>query len=458
MRHSALRSVASASLLLALCAVAATRPHYGGALRLEMRAAPALLDPADAAAARFMPLLFDTLVVLDSTGEPQPALARGWQSRNDGRRWQFALRHDLKLSDGMPLTSAQVAAALLAANPGWRATALGDAVVLEFDAPRPHLPAELARPHNAIVVRGANGALLGTGPYRIAEFQPGRRAVLIANDDYWGGRAFLDSIQVGMGRAYRDQLLDLDTGRADVIEVAPEQARRALQEGRRVELSSPIELLALQFPAGRPATEDVHLRQAVALAVDRVALNNGLLQHQGEPAGALLPQWLSGYAFLFPATADLARAREARPSSYSGLTIGYDAADPLARVVAERVALNARDAGLILQVSPCGTAAPGCTADARIVRLKLDSSDPGAALIGVAGSAEQSAASAATPEALYAAECALLDDYRTVPLVHIPEAYAVGTRVRNWAEPRAGGWPLGAVWLDQRPASRKDQP
>ena len=181
--------------------------------------------------------------------------------------------------------------------------------------PRPHLPAELARPHNAIVVRGANGALLGTGPYRLTEFQPGRRAVLAVNDDYWGGRAFLDSIQVEMGRAYRDQLLDLDTGRTDVIEIAPEQARRALQEGRRVELSSPIELLALQFPAGRPATEDVHLRQAVALAVDRVALNNGLLQHQGEPAGALLPQWLSGYAFLFPATADLARAREARKTT-----------------------------------------------------------------------------------------------------------------------------------------------
>src|SRR5512135_3327698 len=138
MRRSISRSLASASLLLALCAVAATRPHYGGTLRIEMRAAPVSLDPAQETS-KLTPLLFDTLVVLDDSGTPRPGLARGWQSRNDNRRWQFPLRPDLKLSDGTPLTSAQAAASLVSANPGWRATALGDAVVLEFDAPRPHL-------------------------------------------------------------------------------------------------------------------------------------------------------------------------------------------------------------------------------------------------------------------------------------------------------------------------------
>ncbi len=455
MRHSVSRSIASASLLLALCAAAATRPHYGGTLRLEMRAAPTSLDPAQETS-KLTSLLFDTLVVLDDAGTPQPAGARGWQSRNDNRHWQFPLRPDLKLADGTPLTAAQAAASLVAANPGWRASALGDAVILDFDAPRPHLPAEVARVRNAIVVR-TNGKLLGTGPYRLVEFQPGRSASLVANDDYWGGRPFLDSVQVEMGRDYRDQLLDLDMGRADVVEIAPDQARRAAQEGRRVELSAPVELVALQFVPPREATDDAHLRQAVALAVDRVALNNGLLQRQGDPAGALLPQWLTGYAFLFPAAADLARAREMRPSGYSALTIGYDAGDALARMVAGRVAFNARDAGLIVK-----TAAGVLNGDAVIVRMKLDSADAATALIGLAsrlGSGESSAvAGAATPEALYAVERALLDDYRLVPLVHIPEVYAVGTRVRNWDEPRIGGWPLGRVWLDQHATPRKDVP
>ncbi len=452
-------------MLLALCAAGATRPGYGGRLRIEMRSAPVSLEPAQADAARLIPLLFDTLVVLDDSGAPEPALARGWQARNDNRRWQLPLRPDVKLADGTALTSAKAAASLTAANPGWHVTAQDDAVLVDFDAPHPHLPAELARARNAVAVRGADGKLLGTGPFRVAEFQLGKRAVLVANDDYWGGRPFLDSIEAVMGRAYRDQMIDLDAGAADVIEIAPEQARRAMQEGRRVELSSPIELVALQFTDGR--ADDVHLRQSIALAIDRVALNNGLLQRQGEPAGALLPQWISGYAFLFPATADLARAREMRPSSYSGLTIGYDLGDTLARDVAARVAVNAQDAGLLVKV-----AAGALNGGARIVRVKLDSPDPAAALIRVAGCplfcdplgarvadrapAEQNVASASSPEGLYAAERALLDNYRLVPLVHIPEVYALGARVRDWDEPRAGGWPLGGVWLDQQ--ARKDQP
>ncbi len=454
MRHSVSRSIAGASLLVALCAAAATRPHYGGTLRIEMRAAPVAIDPAQADAARLTPLLFDTLVVLDDSGAPQPSLARGWQSLNAGKRWQLPLRPDVKLADGTPLTPAKVAASLAAANPSWRVSAQDDAVLLDFDTAHSHLPAELARPRNAIVVR-VDGKLLGTGPYRLAEFQRGQRAVFVANDDYWGGRPFLDSIQVEMGRAYRDQTIDLDAGKADVVEIAPEQARRSMQEGRRVEMSSPMELVALQFMPSGAATEDIHLRQTIAFAMDRVALNNGLLQRQGEPAGALLPQWLSGYAFLFPITADLARARESRPLSYSGLKLTYDASDPFVRIIAERVALNARDAGLIIQVVPNWQ-----NADAQIVRVRVDSADAAAALVGLAsvlGTADLTAVtSAGTPEALYAAERTILDDYRVVPLVHVPDVYALGPRVRNWDELRAGGWPLHAVWLDEQ--SQKAQP
>ncbi len=466
MKPSILRSLASASLAVALMATAATRPHYGGTLRIATRDAGSSLDPANASpglASKLGPLLFDTLVKLDDNATPQPALARIWQASSDQRRWQLSLRADVKLSDGSVLTPAQVAASLNAANPGWRISVLPEAIVLEFDAPRPHLLAELARPRNAIVVRkgalsrsgserdGADSGeqLLGTGPYRLAEWQPGHRAVLSANDEYWGGRPFLDTVEVTMGRGFREQIMDLDLGKADAIEITPDQGRRAQQDGRRIELSAPLELIALQFVPGRPATEDAHLRQAVALAIDRVAINNVLLQRQGEPAGGLLPQWLSGYAFLFPVTADLAQARELRPSGYAQLTLAYDAADPLARVIAERIALNARDAGLLIQLAGNGG---NSSADARIARFRLDSGDPAAALGGLASALEPAElvriSDAASPEALYLAERALVDEFRVVPLVHLPEVYALAPRVRNWQEPQSGGWPLGSVWLD----------
>ena len=52
---------------------AATRPRYGGTLRVEMRAAPAALDPATAGAGPLRALVFETLVHLDEAGAPQPA-------------------------------------------------------------------------------------------------------------------------------------------------------------------------------------------------------------------------------------------------------------------------------------------------------------------------------------------------------------------------------------------------
>ena len=70
---------------------------------------------------------------------------------------------------------------------------------------------------------------------------------------------------------------------------------------------SPVRVLALVFS---PRFDDARAREALALAVDRSAIHSVLLQRQGEVSGALLPQWLSGYAFLFPATADLGRARQ----------------------------------------------------------------------------------------------------------------------------------------------------
>ncbi len=481
MKLSALRSLASASLLLALMATAglpsraafardgmgaATRPRYGGTLRIATRDVTASIDPVQAtagSAVKLCGLVFDTLIVLDSNANPQPALARAWQAGSDQRRWQFPLRAEVKLHPGPPgradlartgvddgsvLTPPQVAASLVAANPGWRVSAVGDTVILEFDAPRPHLLAELARPKNAIVVRSGE-QLLGTGPYRLTDWQPGRRAVLSANDDYWGGRPFLDAVEVTMGRGFRDQLMDLDLGKADVIEIAPDQVRRAMQDGRRIETSAPVDLIALQFSRGRSATENIHLRQALGLAIDRSAINNVLLQRQGEPAGGLLPQWLSGYAFLFPSATDLPQARELRPLSYAQLTLGCDPGDSLARVVAERVAVNARDAGLLIQVASNGSSA---NADARIVRLRLDSGDPAAALAGLAAVLDPAQlaqiSGAASPEALYSAERALVDEFQVLPLVHIPEFYALGTRVRDWDEPRVGGWPLSTVWVE----------
>lgn len=68
------------------------------------------------------------------------------------------------------------------------------------------------------------------------------------------------------------------------------------------------------------------LREALWLAMDRDTIANVLLQREAQPAAALLPQWLSGYAFLFESPMDLQRAEDlwtAFPAGLPGATIRF---------------------------------------------------------------------------------------------------------------------------------------
>jgi peptide/nickel transport system substrate-binding protein len=427
---------------------------------VEIGAPVSNFDPASHAAStieaegkqRLAHLLFDRLVRLDDSGNPQPQLAVSWSHDAESKKWQFSIRPGVKFQDGLPLTLQHVAASLAAVNPYWRVKALGDSLAIETNTPAPGLPAELALDRNSIMRRTEDGTPFGTGPFRLADWEPAHRVVLAANEDYWGGRPYLDTIEITFGRPLRDQLIDFELGKADVVELGMDQMRRAHQEDLSVVFSSPSELMAILFSPGKP--DDARLRESLALSIDRATIYNILLQKQGEPAGSLLPGWLSGYAFLFPATPDIGRAKQltAGVDPLPTLALDYSADDPLARSIAERIALNARDAGLTLRVvgrEKADSSAP--RSDARLVRVRLISSDPRAALAAMAEwlhePVAQLRAESAAPDELYDIEKSLLADFHVIPLFHLPEAFALSSRVEDWKMSPEGGWRLESVWL-----------
>jgi MarR-like DNA-binding transcriptional regulator SgrR of sgrS sRNA len=446
MRRFAWRSLALINLIaFPACARGETRPHYGGTLTLEVHEALTFADPGDWPP-ELVALVYDSLVRLDERGEARPALAVSWQHDPEFKRWEFALRPGVKFHDGSPVNAAAVAASLKSSV---SVTPSGEGVIaIQTDSPAPDLPVRLAGPRYAVLRRGANAMTSGSGPFRIAEWQPGKRARLAANDDYWGGRPFVDAVELSMGRAYRDQSIDLELGKTDVAELAIEDARRGVERGLRTWTSAPVELLALVFERGRASVEDARLRQAVALAIDRAAIHGVLLQRQGELSGALLPQWLTGYAFLFPTARDLDRSRDrvALIQPVPRVALSYDPGDPLARLLAERIALNAREAGVVLQV------APGGKADVRLARVRLSSLDAAQALADLAAvfGIPWQAPSGGAPEVLFPAEQKLLDDYRVVPLFHVPQILGLSPRLRNWDPLPWGDWRLENVWLEPR--------
>ncbi len=449
--------VLSSLMLGALASVAETRPQYGGVLHVAMRAAPTSLDPADLsvdgsdrstaqpdsfALHSVTALMFDTLVTTDESGRIQPSLAMSWQATSGNQRWQFRIRSGVKFHDGSALRSDVAAASLRAANPSWNVSVDGDSVVIE--GARSDLLTELALSRNAIAKRNPGAAPSGTGPFHVTDWQPGKTLTLAAEEDCWRGRPFLDSIEIEMGKSFRDQMTALELGIADLVEVAPEQSHRVSQEGRHLATSSPIELLALLFTRDAASPDEKLLREALALSVERGSIRSVLLQGAGQPSASILPNWMSGYGFVFPTGAELPRARHAREQVHAipTWTLGYDGSDPIARLLAERIALNAKDAGLALQ--PTSAAA----ADVRLVRIPLETPDPSIALAHVSQLMGTPATKdAGSVEDLYAPERALLAAQRIIPLFHLPVAYAATSNLNDWTLRADGSWSLAGAWL-----------
>lgn len=408
----------------------ATRPRYGGAVTVDL---------SFVSAGVVTPLVEETLVRLNEKGEIEPFLATAWQMDPDRKRWRFSLRPKVFFHDGEPLNASHAAAALL---PELRkkygdvnATAGGQTIVLQFDRPVPDLLTELANVRMAIFRTNEKGMPIGTGPFRVDTWEPGRRIALAAFEDYWGGRPFLDSAIVNLGASR-------STG--DIFDIPFSSARRVLPEHIRIWESPVHELIAL-------VGDNVHplAWQALALSIDRAPIINVLAQKRAEAAFGLLPEWLSGYEFLFTAAPDVARAKQLISQlRLTPMTLSYPANDGFMRSIAERIALNARDAGIALSPTPN----PGGAL--RMVRWTIESTDAAAELNRMAAllGLPERALSATRPQELYEAERAMLDTQRIVPILFLPDVYGIAPRIHNWdAAQKGGGFSLHLenIWVDK---------
>jgi hypothetical protein len=335
----------------------------------------------------------------------KPWLATGWIHDTAIGKWIFSVRKNVVLPNGSLWTP-------------------GDDILTVPDT----------KPLDQVLVEAglSDKAVAESGPFRIVNQGPGELVRLVANDNYWGGRPFLDSVEVEMGRTRRDQLLDFELGKADVVEAEVTDIKALKQQPNIVlQVSKPLETVALVFENTKISSP---VRQAVALSIDRSAMQRVMLDKQGEVSGALLPQWISGYAFLFSSARDVERAKNIAPPGTT-LLLCEDVQDRVLRSLADRIAVDVSQAGITVR-----RATSGC--DARVVRLSIKSVNPQQALLNLASDLRIAAPAWAPP---YAMECELLRDYRVVPLFQFPLVYALRPNVRNWS----AQWNLADVWLEE---------
>jgi ABC-type transport system substrate-binding protein len=485
MKRWFLRSLAISCVLVAV-AHPSSRPRYGGTARILIHDRVNSLDPLaeedhPQSRDRMASLTFETLTAIDAEGRLLPRLARSWQADPSRRIWTFRLRL-ANFHDASAVTAADVVASLKGANQDWRYTAPDrETVVIESVTPVHHLPEMLALEKFAVIKRGADGTITGSGPYRLSQWQQGERALFTANEDYWGGRPYPDAVEFQMGSSLRDQLLQRQLGPYAAAELTFDGLRtlegaQGGANGQNVSLSHPADLLAVVFfqpdAGGAPGRArkpvDPRIRQALALSLNRAAISNVLLQREGTPALGLLPQWLTGYEFLLSPSQDQDSMKdEARRlvaaagfvTQQPSITLAYDFSDATQKLIAERIAVDAREVGI--KVQPYGETHVGSrsaqatmNADAVLLRLPLPSLEPSVALaalapdLGMDAGTVTGALGAGRPEELLEVERKALASFRVVPVAHVKQALWLNPNAHNWQQLPSGAWDLDQLWME----------
>ena len=196
--------------------VHAQTPKRGGKIRVAGATAAATdtLDPAKQSNSTDYSrcnMLYNGLTSLDGSLTPQPALAESFNT-TDAKTWVFALRKGVTFHDGKALTPADVvfsisrhkdpataskAKVLADQIESVKATGPNEVTVV-LTAPNADLPVILGTFHFHIVKEGTTDftAGIGTGPYKLKEFKPGVRSVVVRNDRYWKpGKPYPDEIE-----------------------------------------------------------------------------------------------------------------------------------------------------------------------------------------------------------------------------------------------------------------------
>ena len=465
MRRAALSAVTAALAALGpLLVDAALGPRYGGELKVGVMELPATLEPAaerGVGSGVLAALANETLVGVDESGFPSPALAQGWSTAAGGREWTLRLREGAAFHDGRPVTAADAARSVrrflrstsfagarlaegLEGGDSFRAgrgddlagVATPDAkrIVLRF-ARAPALPlAPLAA--MAAAITGPGGA--GAGPFVPAAPVPGRRLALTAFAGHVRGRPYLDRVELVALSDAAAVPSEMSSGRIDVAPGEPGITRLAAT-------------LLLILDSARPPFDQPAARTAVAAAIDRGDLVRHLL-----PGGDAAPSLLVP-ALLPPLGLGEAPAA-GRVTGTSTLAVGLDV-PPVAsqRIVAHLTALGLRVA--VVPSSPATVlAAP---THARLLMWSAEVPEAGLALAELAalarpGPAAREELAAALDETeparrrvrLHRAEAALRSECVLVPLASVPVSYRTRPGVHGAAIDLGGRLVLEDAWVE----------
>ncbi|GAA3074803.1 ABC transporter substrate-binding protein [Streptosporangium carneum] len=322
MKSPTIRAAVVALLLLPVAACAGSAQKGGSGadrdtLVWAFGVAPNSLDIAhgfDTASTTIQLAVLDTMVTLDAKGVPAPGLATSWTQPTPDS-YEFTLRKGVKFTDGTPLTADDAAYSLSRhLDPAVtsqaasyfttvkKAEAVGaDKVKVTLTRPNPAflavsaiawqvVPRKLGEAHPKDLGSPEVGTL-GSGPFKVVKFSLTSGTVLERNDAYWGPKPALRRVEIKTILDAETLRMAVRSGEVDGTDIlTPREARKWTGLPGVTTTFYPANNIAyLALAVGNGPLKDVHVRRAIAHAINRKALSDLMTGGRGSLAKTMLP-------------------------------------------------------------------------------------------------------------------------------------------------------------------------
>jgi peptide/nickel transport system substrate-binding protein len=329
-----------------------------------------------------MEQIMEPLFTVSADGtKVEPYLATGYKVSDDKLTYTIKLRKGVTFSDGKPLTAADVKFSIdedtKTGGDGWgfintaidTVTAVDDSTVeIKLKYAWAPLLADLSLFSNGIIPNNYGGktaeefyqAPVGTGPFVWDTWKKGQYVKIAANKKYWSPKKpHLDSVTFTVVPDANTRKLQLQGGQIDIDDTPDWSSYSSLKNAPGINAktfpSTREDYISLNEQ--RPPFQDVHVRRAIAYALDRNAMVKAVLYGNGTPATSLLSPGTPYFdKNAGGATFDLAKAKQelAQSSVPQGFstTLLISSGNPDQASVAQIMQSELKAIGIDLKITP----------------------------------------------------------------------------------------------------------
>jgi oligopeptide transport system substrate-binding protein len=347
----------------------------GPVLLRGLAADPDSLDPQKARtdeAQRVLRDICEGLTSLDHSGGVAPGIAQQWRVSADGRTYTFSLRHDARWSSGQPVVAADFVAGLRRLVAPATASQYAQVidvidhasdiiagrqppeslgvfapdpytVIVRLRTPAPYLPALLSHPSTCPVNPVAlgydrgdyahAGHLPSDGAFVLSQWVHGSSITLTRNRDYWNDAATrVDTVRYLISADENAELTLYRAGQLDVTDVIPRAQYGWIRANlpQQLHIAPELGVYFYGFDLERaPFKDNVKLRRALAMVIDREKLAQLVLRSGELPAYGWVPPGVAGYTPQSPDYASQPLAERIAEARRLYAEAGYSGAKPL---------------------------------------------------------------------------------------------------------------------------------